>query len=232
MQCPSCGARVSDRAASCAICGQVLSVEAAVAGARGGVRAVASAWQPALPPEPGPHRCAACDSRLEPGATFCSECGTAVITSEYAIPEFPEPVEVAPAAAPYVPTVEEPVEIPPDLATTIPPEPEPEPEIETGEYYVEDVVVPEPIPVAHDPAVYVRPAPAPARPDDMWSWAPPAAAAFAVFALLVALLVHLAAPSSLAGYSAAELSLKIQMRAVEWLLAAGVIGIVGLLLKR
>jgi hypothetical protein len=68
--------------------------------------------------------------------------------------------------------------------------------------------------------------------DDLWSWVAPAAAAFAVFALLTAMLVHVFAPSTLADYSAAELSLKTQMRAVEWLLAGALMALVGLLAKR
>lgn len=55
---------------------------------------------------------------------------------------------------------------------------------------------------------------------------------FALFALLIAMLVHLVAPNAVPGYSAAELDFKVQMRAVEWLLAGVLVALVGLLLKR
>jgi hypothetical protein len=58
------------------------------------------------------------------------------------------------------------------------------------------------------------------------------AVGFALIALGIAALVHFFAPSAVAGYSAAEFDLKVQMRAVEWLLAGILVGIVGLLLKR
>jgi hypothetical protein len=63
-------------------------------------------------------------------------------------------------------------------------------------------------------------------------WLAPVAAGFAVFALLIALLVHVFAPNVVSGYSPAELDLKVQMRAVEWLLAGIIVALVGLLAKR
>lgn len=64
------------------------------------------------------------------------------------------------------------------------------------------------------------------------SWVPLVAAGFGLFALAVAMLVHVAAPSAVAGYSPAELDLKVQMRAVEWLLAGILVALVGALLRR
>ena len=64
------------------------------------------------------------------------------------------------------------------------------------------------------------------------AWVVPAAGGFALFALGIAVLVHVFAPSAIPGYSAAEVDAKVQMRAVEWLLAGLVAGVVGLLAKR
>jgi len=60
----------------------------------------------------------------------------------------------------------------------------------------------------------------------------PAAAAFALVALGIAVLVHFLAPNAMAGYSRPELDLTVQMRAVEWLLAGILVALVGLLIKR
>lgn len=70
------------------------------------------------------------------------------------------------------------------------------------------------------------------RPSDTDSLAIAGAVGFALVALGMVVLVHLAAPSEIPGYSAAELDLKVQMRAVEWLLAAILAALLGLLLKR
>jgi hypothetical protein len=64
------------------------------------------------------------------------------------------------------------------------------------------------------------------------AWAVPVATGFALFALGLAVLVHLFAPNAIPGYSVAELDLKVQMRAVEWLLAGILVALVGLLVKR
>jgi len=218
MPCPSCGAEISDRAASCALCGRALAVEAATAGSR---RFVPS-FSRVHVPEPGSNLCRRCDSRLEAGATFCSECGSAVTTGEYTSPPLP-PSE-------------------PELLDDVAPVESfaPEPAFDGLEPEEDVVVVPSAPPVAasyledDDPDLTgpIVVEPAAARVDDAWSWVPTAAAVFAIVALLTALLVHVVAPSSLPGYSAAELSLKIQMRAVEWLLAGAVIALVGVLAKR
>ena len=87
-----------------------------------------------------------------------------------------------------------------------------------------DATVPAPQPVSRDPlAPDLSAAPA---------WAVPAATGFALFALGLAVLVHLFAPNAIPGYSVAELDLKVQMRAVEWLLAGVLVALVGLLVKR
>jgi len=79
-----------------------------------------------------------------------------------------------------------------------------------------------PVPVVREPA-----------PAAAWfSWVPAVAGGFAIFALLVALLVHVFGPSSLPSYSPAEVSLKVQMRAVEWLLAGILAAAVGMIAKR
>lgn len=223
MQCPSCGAQVSEIAATCAVCGEVLdrsalAIESAGVGRSGRLVAVPSLNRT---PEPGPARCKTCGSGLDRGASFCSECGGAVHTGEYASPPLPDELGVAPleddVALEEEVALQDVVVVPAAFA----PEPTPMPPLEppTGEYEVD---LTGPIPVVREPA------PAEA----LSSWVPAAAAAFAVFALLVAMLVHVFGPSSLPDYSPAELSLKIQMRAIEWLLAGTLIALVGLLAKR
>lgn len=81
------------------------------------------------------------------------------------------------------------------------------------------------------------PAPAPRdpftpQPSAAPAWATPAAMGFALFALGIAVLVHLFAPNAIPGYSAAELDMKVQLRAIEWLLAGVLIALAGLLVKR
>jgi hypothetical protein len=85
-------------------------------------------------------------------------------------------------------------------------------------------------PVVVDPRA--RREPAQQRSDNDFGFVVPAAVCFALFSLAVAMLVHAFAPSAVPGYSAPELDLKVQMRAVEWLLAGILFALVGLLVKR
>ena len=197
---------MSENASTCAVCGSRLveGVEAGVSSrfASGQEARVGSGRLPV--PEIGPDRCPVCDGPLEQGARFCSGCGTTVQTGEFASPPLPDE-DVS---------FEEEVVVPHDLAVEPSLEPIPDddaPFNRTG-----------PIPIVREPA-----------PADPWfSWAPAVAAGFAVFALLMALLVHAFGPSSLPGYSPAEVSLKVQMRAVEWLLAGVVAAALGIIAKR
>jgi hypothetical protein len=249
MQCPSCGCHVSASAATCAVCGAILARGAAFAGSGRLTSASTVSTVATRAPEAGPAPCPACGASLEHEARFCSDCGATTQTGEYASPPLPdEPLDepevvresevVRAVTAPqeeYVPVEDDVVVVPAEL----------EREAVEDRAAAEDRVAPMrapdrtgPVPVLRPVAPPVVRAPqrgperTPLSAEDAWAWVTPAAAAFAVFALLVAMLVHLFAPSTLPDYSAAELSLKIQMRAVEWLLAGTLIGIVGLLAKR
>jgi hypothetical protein len=163
------------------------------------------------PPPKSEITCAACGNHLEVGARFCGVCGSPVAPE----PE-PELEEVV---------VYDDGELPLEAL-----------EDSREERTYEDVVVlpertervarPEPVERVD------RRRPAPSDPLSSLSWLPPVAAGFAAFALLIALLVHALAPSAVAGYSPAELDLKVQMRAVTWLLAGILVALVGLLAKR
>jgi hypothetical protein len=80
------------------------------------------------------------------------------------------------------------------------------------------------VPVALDPVV--------ARRSDGPGAAAMVAVGLAFFAVGTAVSVHLFAPDAIPGYSAAEVDLKVHLRAVEWLLAAVLFGLVGVLFKR
>ena len=206
MQCPSCGAQVSDYASTCAVCGQQFVEEAVtVAPSRVGSGQEARVASGRLPaPEVGSDRCPACDGPLEREAKFCSGCGATIHTGELASPPLPDE-DVS---------FEEDVVVPRELG----PEPPFDPDVDDDAPFNRTG----PVPIVRAPA-----------PADPWfSWAPAVAAGFAVFAILMALLVHAFGPSSLPGYSPAEVSLKVQMRAVEWLLAGVVAAAVGIIAKR
>jgi hypothetical protein len=101
----------------------------------------------------------------------------------------------------------------------------------------ETTVAPAPVsrdPVSRDPVSRDPVSRDPLAPDLAAApgWAVPVATGFALFALGLAVLVHLFAPNAIPGYSVAELDLKVQMRAVEWLLAGVLVALVGLLVKR
>jgi len=197
---------VSEHASTCAVCGQQFAEEAVTVVPSGlGSGQEARVGSGRLPvPEVGPDRCPTCDGPLEREAKFCSGCGATIHTGEFASPPLPDE-DVS---------FEEDVVVPRDLASEPSFDPIPDddaPFNRTG-----------PVPVVREPA-----------PADPWlSWAPAVAAGFAVFALLMALLVHAFGPSSLPGYSPAEVSLKVQMRAVEWLLAGVVAAAIGIIAKR
>jgi hypothetical protein len=169
------------------------------------------------PPPKSEIICAACGNHVEVGARFCWACGR---------PVAPEPE----------PELEEVVVYDDD---EIPLEALEEPRQERT--YEDVVVVPERTERAERPKPAERTErmermdrrrPASSDPLSSLSWLPPVAAGFAVFALLIALLVHALAPSAVAGYSPAELDLKVQMRAVTWLLAGILVALVGILAKR
>jgi hypothetical protein len=154
-------------------------------------------------PELGTESCPACGDPLEREAKFCSGCGATISTGEFASPPIPEPDDVS---------FEE-VVVTHDFV---------EPEIE-------------PIPVVERRANRTGPVPVvrtPATGEPWYAWVPMAAAAFAVFALVIAMLVHVFGPSSLPNYTPAEVSLKVQMRAIEWLLAGILAAGVGVIAKR
>jgi hypothetical protein len=87
-------------------------------------------------------------------------------------------------------------------------------------------------PEAPDAAVPMPREPRPAQPSDTSSLVVSGAICLALVVLGIAVLIHLFAPNAVPGYSVAEFDLKVQMRAVEWLLAGILIALVGLLLKR
>jgi hypothetical protein len=217
MQCPSCGIQVSETAATCAVCGEPLVERASVGGSgrlavRSSERAVSGFSRVS---EPAPNRCPACGSPLEREASFCSECGAATHTGEFASPALPEidvpDVVVRPEEDA---SFEEEVVVPPVAAS--------EPDIDQTPVAEDELNRTGPIPVVREPT-----------PADPWSgWVPVVAAGFALFALLIAVLVHVFGPSSLPNYSPAEVNSKIQMRAVEWLLAGILAALVGILAKR
>jgi hypothetical protein len=218
MQCPSCGAQVSENASTCAVCGQTL-VDGAVVAAHSqlgqGQEARVGSGR-VRPPEVGSDRCPACDIPLERDAVFCSGCGTTLQTGEFASPPLPDE-DVA---------LEEDVVVPREIA--------PEPEYE---HAFEPAFEPAFERADDDAAVFNRTGPipvvrTPASAEPWFTWVPAVAAGFAVFAVLMALLVHAFGPSSLPGYSPAEVSLKVQMRAVEWLLAGILAAGVGIIAKR
>lgn len=163
------------------------------------------------PPPKSEIICAACGNHVEVGARFCWACGSPVAPEPE--PELEEVVVYDDDELPLE-ALEEPRE----------------------ERTYEDVVV---LPERTERVERTEPAERkdrrePASSDllSSLSWLPPVAAGFAVFALLIALLVHALAPSAVAGYSPAELDLKVQMRAVTWLLAGILVALVGLLAKR
>lgn len=236
MRCPACGTQVSKNAQTCAMCGTAFLESMAMVGSgrlavvpeNGAVSGRLQAPQPA--PESNLDPCAACGSPLEREAGFCSDCGAPTHTGEFVSPLPPEPE--------------------PEFVL----EPEPLPVSERFEQYrayepdvilyEEEVVIPqaadrEPI-FMHEESIdpeLIRTGPVPIvrhpEPADSWSgWVPATAAGFAVFALLVAVLVHLLGPSSLPNHTPAEVDLKIQMRAIEWLLAGILIAMLGLLAKK
>jgi hypothetical protein len=191
------------------VCGQQL-VEEAVTMASGRIGAGQEARAGSgrlLAPEVGSDRCPACEGPLERDAKFCSGCGATIHTGEIASPPLPDGV-----------SFDEEVVVPHDLAAEPPFDPDTDdaPFNRTG-----------PIPIVREPIVRE-----PAAIDPWLAWAPAVAAGFALFAVLMALLVHVFGPSSLPGYSPAEVSLKVQMRAVEWLLAGVVAAGIGMIAKR
>jgi hypothetical protein len=242
MDCPTCGARVSEAAASCAVCGKhlgrtpapVLQMRRpATGGFETRVGGAIPADGPTEPPGLGDAACVSCGNPLEREARFCSECGTTVA---------PPP---APAAVdePRQPTVV----IPPALGGPVRP-------ASTGsrdrapdetaplDFMATPVSIELPTEAVEDEeeddrdvdTAFLGSERAPVS----WSalgvpvWVPAAAAGLAAVAFIAAAVVHLLGAPALPGFTPAELDLKVQIRAIEWLMAGMLLALVGLLLKR
>ncbi len=238
MRCPACGTQVSKNAHTCAMCGTTLLESMAVVGSgRLAIvsenRAVSGRLQAPQPaPAPNLNQCAACGGSLESEAGFCSDCGAPTHTGEFVSPLPPEPEPgpqfvLEPEPIPVSDRFEQYRAYEPDVIlyeeeVVIPPAAVREPIFMQEESIDPELIRTGPIPVVRRP-----------EPADSWSnWVPATAAGFAVFALLVAVLVHLLGPSSLPNHTPAEVDLKIQMRAIEWLLAGILIAVLGLLAKK
>jgi hypothetical protein len=239
--CPSCGEIVSAAAPTCTVCGF------ANPGAPSGDAT----------PSPAGRSCDSCSAPLGPGAKFCRNCGAAVGLK--VVPAEPPPdvvvprPDVEPVVAEHHITFESfDDELDDDLPTLAngrdsldyldaqlglkAPSTDPALLKPPAWRLARDLVPAEEVqdepPVAPAVPVAAPPAPVEARPSDSPTFTTQVIVGFALFALLIAILVHLVAPSTIPGYSAAELALKVQMRAIEWLLAGVLVALVGLLLKR
>jgi hypothetical protein len=261
MECPSCGSRVSRGAATCAVCGEGLqpgmtsviprkAILTAQMERRYAAAAAAPAPAPAtLPiavfetvavseivpqagvsgslamaaevveelPEPEPEsggrlsgvHCPSCSEELEYEAHFCSQCGTHVETPMY--PSGPVPSAALPDVEPAV------------RAESVKPA-----------RNTLHLVSPPPDTIAADPAELLPP-PAPRRQlSDLFPDADIRTIALvcACAALIAAAGVHLAGPRTIPGFTPAEVDLKIQLRAAQWLLAGILAALVGLLARR
>jgi hypothetical protein len=211
-----------------------------------------------LPPI-GDIACVSCGNPLEREARFCSECGTTVTPT--AAPTVVTPPILQPVAEPRLDelrflTPDEPrqptVVIPPALGG-------PAPTVSTGSERLRDDRASgetAPLDFMKTPVSIELPTETVEEEDDeeapsvdtaflgsekapvSWSalgvpvWIPAAAAGLAAVALMAAALVHFLGASPLPGFTPAELDLKVQMRAIEWLLAGILLAVVGLLLKR
>jgi hypothetical protein len=205
-----------------------------------------------MPPHAG-RACAKCHGRLGPEAKFCRSCGEAVNGHRRPrseplhenVVQMPQPDldEIGEAPHPMLKLYDidyldtqlglraadiEPTLTPPAPAWRLRRHITPIPRLR--EVPAEDPDVP-----ASAPAPAPAPAPRDPRPQqasDSTSVAVLAAVVFALIALGIAVLVHYFAPTSIPGYTAAEFGLKVQVRALEWLLGGILVAVVGLLLKR
>jgi hypothetical protein len=254
MECPSCGSRVSRGAATCAVCGEglqagltaiiprkavsTLQIERGYATAAAAAPVVVSdlafdedfdevstvareretiVLVPVLAPEPSPsgslsgRHCIVCAEELEQDAHFCSQCGTTVAAASASS----TPLEST--SAPLV-------------------EPETAPEAETPRPVRNTLhlVSAPPDTVAADPAELLPPPSTGTSLSTFLSTVDVSTVALvcACAALVAAAGAHLFGPQSLPGFSAAEVDAKIQMRAVQWLLAGILAALVGLLTRR
>ena len=219
------------------------------------LRTFGSAPSDRLPPPQIERSCSECDAKLDLGAKFCWSCGEAVGVKPPPRPEPPREkivplsrpsrhialAEVEPEAAadppPPAPKNHDPMDyLDAQLGLKAPgtePAPEPKPSgRRPGRHLVLAEEEMEVFLEKADAPPTVSRAPRAPRSTTAFAWAVPVAIGFATFALVIALLVHLLAPNAVAGYSPAELDLKVQMRAVEWLLAGVLVALVGMLLKR